>query len=260
MPLISSQTTKANYRISTVLPQNKGKHKQKKALPSTEVGVVPEMIVTGILRVVNHHVVDIKNYAMSIKNVISVVEVVLRSKEKSDNKKVIDIEPTSKNTDINHNEIGKFYSNATQSVKIISIIEPSRKQRHSIKPEKSHNAVDVNYCVEISSKRYNNLNCGCFEKGKETKSNKQNCNESSVVPVTNLIVETLQSMSMIETLSKRIGNQLGKKLYKSELCMLDISKKCRQSKAGIDLGDSKPRSVDFLDGSCLIYSSTKLLK
>ena len=32
-------------------------------------------------------------------------------------------------------------------------------------------------------------------------------------------------MSMIETLSKRIGNQLGKKLYKSELCMLNISKK-----------------------------------
>ena len=123
MPLISSQTTKASYRLSTALPQNKGKHKQKKALPSTEVGVVPEMIVTGI-RVVNHHVVDIKNYAMSISLMISkkLSSVV---KKKSDNKKVIDIEPTSKNTDINHNEIGKFYSNATQSVKIISIIEPS---------------------------------------------------------------------------------------------------------------------------------------
>ena len=79
-------------------------------------------------------------------------------------------------------------------------------------------------CVEISSKRYNNLNCGSFEKGKETKSNKQNCNEASVVPVTDLIVETLQSMSMIETLSKQIGNQFGKKLCKSELCMLNISK------------------------------------
>ena len=30
MPLISSQTTKASYRLSTALPQNKGKHKQKK--------------------------------------------------------------------------------------------------------------------------------------------------------------------------------------------------------------------------------------
>ena len=244
MPLISSQTTTANYQ-NTVLPQNKGKHKQK-ALPST-ARVLPEMIVTGILRVVNHHVVDIKNYAMSIKNVISkkLSSVV---KKKSDNKKVIDIEPTSKNTDINHNEIGKFYSNATQSVKIISIIEPSRKQRHSIKTGKSHNAVDVNYCVEISSQRNNNLNCGCFEKGKESKSNKQNCNESSVVPVTNLIVETLQSMSMIETLSKRIGNQFGKKLYKSELCMLDISKKnVDRVKLELTWGFPKPRSVDFLD-------------
>ena len=79
-------------------------------MPSTEVGVPFEMIVTGILRVVNHHT-DIKNYAMSIKRDFE--EVVLRSKEKSDNKN----------------------SNTTQNVKIISIIEPSKKQRRAIKPE-----------------------------------------------------------------------------------------------------------------------------
>ena len=93
-----------------MLPQNKGKHKQKKALPSTELGVVPEIIVTGILRVVNHHVVDIKNYAMSIKNVIS-KKLSSAVKKKSDNKN----------------------SNTTQNVKkIISIDEPREYRK---KPE-----------------------------------------------------------------------------------------------------------------------------
>eukprot|EP00943_MAST-04B_sp_MAST-4B-sp1_P003077 g3077.t1 len=262
---IFSLTSTASYVISGSSSKREKKKKDViKRLPATEIGTVPEVVVNGILRVINQHIVDIKECVPAIKNVMS--------------NKIF----TAVNKTVQHNDADEKFVNQIKpspTLKIISV-EKSNKKKESknnrnsgIKSHQPHSSVDINYCVEIATKKNKNLNQGCFKKNRNNDATgtvtlaqaatkpQSGGNNKLLSSSTEIVIDTLQSLSMIETISKNIGKKLGKKLYKNDVKMCNVSQQnVEKVKLEISWGFPRPRSVDFLDGSCLVYSGVKLLE